>query len=633
MRYRGFGALLSARLDALTPERACLVQEVLRGVEPAVIHSRHASALAGLVTELPRLHAALEHHHVAGQPQKHLVDRLCENVLGRLGASTAAWGRDVLDPVADLVRGVRAAVAASTGDGEALLPPLHDAVSRLGDRLALRFAEVWEHPDGSVDAVADEVACLLAVLDRDPVAAESDLARLDRWDAGSVWRTLRPEAAPHRVALVVRGAGVLAELDAFDPTAAQAPLRSARSLRWGPATPGLRAFVDTAPAGGEVCVVSLEVRAVDRPAAARKAHRALVELLDQYTAGTRLFSPVVDQRVLVNRVGEAGTEQWRPPARSTPVARPLTRRELPDEVRRALRMAHVAAGAPAVASALAWSALEACGLVRRPELAAALAVQSLRQQVVGAYRLVRQSAAARLAQSRQRVAAAERVARHRAAALAARPDRPVPAHPVGQPDVAAARAEHAALSARITAALAVIGAHVRHDERHHLHDLGTWTDLLRPPGRDPEPLVAARAALDDLLPLLHPLAVREVARWRAALAAPEVLAAGLRDRTARTTTVLDALYATRNLTLHSGLAGDEPVHAVGAVMVTDLALEVLGNWYAHAPDPGTPPAEVIADLARRHHAILSRLAAGTRPARLDFDRLTSPGTTGVWRPR
>ncbi|MBY8847487.1 hypothetical protein [Saccharothrix longispora] len=46
MRYRGFGAHLSARLDALTPERACLVQQVL-------------------------------------------VDRLCENVLARVDASTA----------------------------------------------------------------------------------------------------------------------------------------------------------------------------------------------------------------------------------------------------------------------------------------------------------------------------------------------------------------------------------------------------------------------------------------------------------------------------------------------------------------------------------------------------------------
>ncbi|GAA3464668.1 hypothetical protein [Saccharothrix longispora] len=602
------------------------MQQVLRGVEPAVIHSRHASALAGLVTELPRLHAVLEHHHAAGQPQKHLVDRLCENVLARVDASTAVWGRDVLDPIAGLVREVRAAVARSDVDGARLLAPLRDAVSGVDDALARRFAEVWEHPDDAADGVADEVACLLAALDRDPSAAELDLSRLDRWDAASVWRTLRPDAAPHRAALVVRGAGALEGLDAFDATAEQAPLRSARSLRWGAATQGLRAFVDATPAGGEVCVVSLEVRAVDRPSAARKARRALVELLDQYTAGTRLFSPVVDARVLVNRVGATGTEQWRPPVRTTPVARPLTRRELPDEVRRALRMAHVAAGAPAVASALAWSALEACGLVRRHELAAALAVQALRQQVVGAYRLVRQSAAARLEQARRRVADAERAERHRAAV------RRDPTGRVGSSS--AARADLAALTDRVATALAAIGAHVRHDERHHLHDLGTWTDLLRPPGRDPEPLVAARAALDDLLPHLHPLAVHEVTGWRAALADPEVLAARLRDRTARTATVLDALYATRNLTLHSGLAaGDEPVHAVGAVMVTDLALEVLGNWYAHAPDPAAPPAEVIATLARRHHEILSRLAGGTRPTRLDFDRLTSPRTTGVWRPR
>ncbi|MBY8847486.1 hypothetical protein K7G98_01515 [Saccharothrix sp. MB29] len=222
-------------------------------------------------------------------------------------------------------------------DGVRTLGPLRDAVSGVDGVLARRFAEVWDHPDDTADGVADEVACLLAPLDRDPSAAELDLARLDRWDAASVWRTLRPDAVPHRAALVVRGAGALEGLEAFDATAEQAPLRSARSLRWGAATQGLRAFVDATPAGGEVCVVSLEVRAVDRPSPARKAHRALVELLDRYTAGTRLFSPVVVARVLVNGVGAAGTEQWRPSVRTTPVARPLTRRELPDEVRRALR--------------------------------------------------------------------------------------------------------------------------------------------------------------------------------------------------------------------------------------------------------------------------------------------------------
>ncbi|MDQ2586501.1 hypothetical protein [Saccharothrix yanglingensis] len=470
----------------------------------------------------------------------------------------------MLDPNAGLVRDARAAVARSDVDGVRPLGPLRDAVSGVDGVLARRFTEVREHPDDTADGVADEVACLLAALARDPSAVELDLARLDRWDAASVWRTLRPDVAPHRAALVVPGAGALEGLDAFDATAEQAPPRSARSLRWDSATQGPRAFVDATSAGGEV-------RAVDRRSAARKARRALVELLDQYTAGTRLSSPVVDARVLVNRVGAAGTEQWRPPVRTTPVARPLTRRELPDEVRRALRMAHVAAGAPAVASAPAWSALEACGLVRRHEPAAAPAVQALRRQVVGAYRTVHQSAAARLEQARRRVAEAERAERHRAAA--------------------------------------------RRD----------------PTGRAGSS--AARAALGDLLPHLHPPAVHEVTGRRAAPAGPEVLAGRLRDRITRTSAVLDALHATRNPTPHSGPAGDEPVHAVGAVMLTDLALEVLGNWYAHASDPTTPPAEVIATLARRHHEILSRLTGGTRPARLDSDRLTSPGTTGVWRPR
>lgn len=642
MRYRGFDAQLSERLDGCSTDQAYLVQRVLRGVEPSVIHSLHASALAGLVTELPRLHAALAQHHSAGQPQKHLVDKLCENALRRLPVVVAAWGAEVLAPVEEMLLGVRAAVAAGPGDGSrvhagTILEPLRRAVEGLDEVLRGRFAQVWAAPDGASDVVADEVACLMARVDRDAVAAERDLARLSAWDADSVWRTLLPLAAPHRAALVVRGVGALADLEVFDPDARQAPLRAAHRMRWGAATDRLRAFVARVPPGGEACVVDLLVSAVDRPSAARRARRALAELLDQYTAGTRLLTPIVDPSVLVNRVGGPDTEQWRPVGRGTPVARPLTRREPPVEVRRALRMAHVAAAAPAVAPALAWSALEACGLVRRAELAAALAVQSMRQEVVSAYRVVRQSAAARLDQARLKAHLARRAVWHRRRAL----DRCPPDHPhrgrlvelLARAEADTSERDLAALTDLIGSSLAAIGAHARHDERHHLRDLNTWTDLLRPPARDPEPLVGARAALDALLPALHPLARRQVRRWRTRLADPAALAAWLRERTERMTTVVDSLYATRNLTLHSGLVADEAVHGVGAAMVTDLALELLGNWYGNAvgEEAATPPDAVVAVLARRHHDMLSRLHRHAKPGRLDFARLTGPGPEGVWR--
>ncbi|MFD7660460.1 hypothetical protein ACFV4N_41340, partial [Actinosynnema sp. NPDC059797] len=323
--------------------------------------------------------------------------------------------------------------------------------------------------------------------------------------------------------------------------------------------------------------------------------------------------------------------------RGTPIARPLTRRELPEEVRRALRMAHVAMGVPAVAPALAWSALEACGLVRRAELAAALAVQSLRQEVVGAYRVVRQSAAARLDQARVKAHLARRAAAQRRRAL----DRCPPDHPrrtrladlLAAAEADPAERDLAALADLVGTSLAALGGHARHDERHHLRDLNTWTDLLRPPARDPEPLVAARTALDALLPVLHPAARRQVEQWRARLADPALLATWVRERTERMTTVVDSLYATRNLTLHSGLVGDEAVHGVGAVMVTDLALELLGNWYGNArgDEAAMSPEEVIAVLARRRHDMLSRLHRQAKPGRLDFARLTSPGPEGVWR--
>ncbi|MEU5693828.1 hypothetical protein [Actinosynnema sp. NPDC020468] len=639
MGERGFDAQLLGRLEGIATEgQVHLLQRVLGGIDPANIFSKHASALAGLITELPRVHAALHHHHAQGQPALRLLTRLCANTARHVRAVAKAWSAEpLLVETADLLDQAQAATAEPGFRERAaeFATRLQKLLDTLPDLLETRFKDAWTTPPRPDRAavVADEVACLLAFADRDLTAVEHDLitaAAHGDIGADAVWARLFPPPADYRVAGVVRGTGELAGLAEFHPGVEQQPLRTATRLRWGLSTGRLHKFVTAVTAPGEACVVSLTVTARDKPSAGRLARRTLVELLDQYMAGNRHTELELDPRVLVAKAGTTSTQELGPQVRSTPKARPLTTPRLPEPVRRSLRMAHIAArtDSPSAAAALSWSAVEACGLGNRDELAAALALQCLRQAVVHTHRFVRLSAVTRLAYLRNQADLAEL-----GVTQATRAFRQCPLDLIDRRNDLRmrlfdaerthrrARAESDERDALLHGLLEDIAERATYRHRHHLEDLNEWVAVL-----------TTDTGLDTLLPHLHPLAVRQAQSWRTRLAAPGKCAKWLRHRQLRMTTVLDALYATRNLTLHAGVfhSAADTVHGAGAVMLTDLVLELLGNWYNS--DASRPPVAVISTLARRHAHVLAELDRGRLPTDLDFENLTAPADTAPWRP-
>ncbi|PPK65278.1 hypothetical protein V5P93_003716 [Actinokineospora auranticolor] len=631
MGKRAFDTRLLGELaERGVPEgRVLLLQGVLAGVDPAAVFCGHASGLAGLVTELPRVAAALAHYEVERQPTPRQLNRLCVNAAERVRAVVAAWGSEpVLVAAREALDDARRAIAADgTGvrAGE-FAARVDAAVAGLPGLLRRRFTRAWAERGG--DLVADQVACLLAVADRDPAFVVQDLVRVAarlkshrevevegeaEVEGEVVWSALLPDATDHQVALVVRGTGALSDLPAFEPDARQWPLRAAADARWGPTTDRLRHFVAGLPPG-EGTLVTLRVRARDRPSAARLARRRLVEALDQYHAGNRLLDLRLDPVALVAE----GHHTWQEaPAvpRRTREARPLTVTALPDRVRRALRMARVASStdSPHATAALSWSAVEASGVQNRSHLAAALSLQCLRQELVLAHRRLRWSLSAAAAHRAWLVTVARSHVDHT--------HRSVRRCPPGHPRLAALRRELADAEAGLTRALEPAARHPHDDASPGGLDVNRWAWTVSDVPTTDEHVLRAREALAALTP--HPLARHDLARWRALLGSPEACEHRLTERGERMITVLDGLYATRNLTLHSGVftGSGDAVHGAGARKLADVVLEILGNWYGRG-GTGTPE-EVIAELGRRRRAI-----AGVLPVTLDFAALTGPDFRG-----
>lgn len=571
MTFRGFDAELLGRLGerGATDAQIYLLQRVLRAVEPASLLSQHASSIAGAAAELPRAHAALLSHHAIGQPMRNLLWRLCANARAVAPPDCASVLADVAADTATTDKQFRANTQSYASRLGELLPGLRPWIVE-------RFRAAWKSGD-DLDRAADEMACLVATTGRDVTALERALVRAPLDDVLDV---LLPPPSRYQVACVVQGVRELVGLSTLEPSAS----RLTEESRWGPATARLREFL------GKVngCVVGIEVDAVDKPSAGRLARRRVTEVLDQYVAGHRLLTITLEPQVLVARVGALDTEEVGARRVTVRKAHPLVP-HWPPGLREGLRMAHLArvTESPLAAAALSWSALEACGVHRKPErLAGALSLQALRQQIAETHQLVHQS-----------VTAASRFTGNRS----------------WEP------------------ALKVIAAHARVDEHRRLCDLNTWADLLLPPrDRDPDSVVAAREALASLP--LAPLAARQVADWRERLASPRLCSAWLRETENRLRTLLEALYGARNLTLHAGMfaADGDEVLGQGGLLVVDFTLEFLGNWYRHSSGQQSP-VEVVDALALRQHRIRARMLRRDNPLHpLDIGRITSPNSPTGW---
>ncbi|MCE7004791.1 hypothetical protein LWC34_18460 [Kibdelosporangium philippinense] len=591
MAFSGFDHRLLAELRRREAgwSQAYLVQRILRAISKTSLFSQHVASLAGMSVELPRTQAVLTSFAATGQPARALVRAHCEAAAHAVArwdvcpelrqslvdtASMIAVQSNVLDDLKARALGTAAAIGTQ-------LPLIQDVVD---DALA----KAW-HSDvdvSYVDMVADEYACLVATADRDPAALTQDLVRAfrskDTVDAHTLRSLLLPNASGYRVAVVVHGAAELTRLQALHETAVSSGVREPERLGFGAALGRLRRFTRQIPVNGAACLVACQVDAVDAPSAGRIARREVAELLDQYMAGHRLVALSLGDDVFVSRVDSGESRHIQSHTPTVDRAVPLVS-HWPGTLRNGLRMAHVArvTEAPLPAAALAWAALEACGLNKREDIAAALALQAMRQQIVEAHQQLCQGA---------RTAPVE---------------------------------------------LQLIDSHAVTNDFNRLRDLNTWVDLLLPQrDSDSSTAIAARKALTAVAAQTSPLAAQQVRDWSARLSNPVACAQWLEDRQQRIGTFLHALNATRNMSLHTGQfrAFGDVTLGIGGSLVVDFTLEILGNWYRNT-DQQLPPAKVIALLARRQRDLVARLQAHDGPLfDLNIAWLTSPASAGMRTP-
>lgn len=526
--------------------------------------------------------------------------------------------------------------------------------SAIDDIVREDVAAYWDSartraPD--VRGVSREAAVLLLASDRHEGGIRRSIERFLHYSGHSgeeLVEALFTARRRHRVACVVDGTEELRHLSDLRPDAKQFRL-GVEVSGWGLVNDRLEAFaarMDKARPGGPhqrpACLVSVDIDAPDWEAAASIGRRIVSEMLDHYVAGHRLVDLTLRADVLVNDIQRRGA-QWRSNSpKAVREAYPLSK-EWPASLSEAMRMAHIArtTDSPMAAAALSWSSIEAAGLSTN-RLSGALALQTFRHRLVQSHGEVVTSLGATAKANDIAATAASR----KAEALR-RTTQGLPAGHPGRAEVVEKlfEAEAIATGARdrrdrhrqaVTALLDVIRAHVTWTDRGYLVNLDTWVDLLRPArASDADTARDARTALSGLLPELSPAAAELVDLWRARFARPSRCARWLEDMKRRYEWELNWLYATRNLTVHSGqltVHGDVQLASVASGLA-DLTLEFLGSWYAIAAlnkpqSASDSPVQVTATLDDRCLALVDHLRARHALSRMHAEHLTSCTSNG-----
>jgi len=647
MAFAGLETNVIAAIRAanLPDHQVLLLQLLLRGVHPWARSAAHASGLGTCCAGASRAQLVLTAHSKTAQPNGRLVREVCDDAAAGVAALRKVLPRESsLKLLERALNDVPAQITKNEDKkaAKALLRRVARHAAGLASVTERLFLAAWTAPgvdDRLTNVAAAEAAAILLLEGRDYDELVLDLQRLLRKTAptaSAVWAALLPPEKPFLAACLVEGTRGLQGLPGLLPGARQYDAAKADGAGWAAGAARLRQYAASqAPVGRLVCLVTAEVHARDRATAGWRLRRSVAEVLDQYVAGHRLADLRLLPETLVAEHGGTGHTEITARAPSVRTAYPLTP-DWPLLMRESLRTAHLArvTDSPVARAALAWSAIEALGVVSvKPapdevsaeQLAAALALHHLRDRTMEAHHAIRQAAAAELAAAEQ--AQAKTTARLRsvlATASGPTPIRPESAAALSQA-VAEARAETAVatswsseLQLRLTPALDALEAYVEvHAGSRLLAGVNDWVRVLSPSRRDdPLLLVAAREALDNLVRAVGGSAARDVRACRALYAADAVLADELDLLQARGLGLLNWLYAARNLSVHEGvfaLDGDGPLLAVGALNQLDASLEVLGNWFSHeASQPvrrrkalkASAAVEVLADRKDQAMAVL-----------------------------
>ncbi|MEY9855071.1 hypothetical protein ABH935_000670 [Catenulispora sp. GAS73] len=549
------------------------------------------------------------------------------------------------------------ACAAFAARLDAAAPGLTTAVETI-------FEELWDRGGAprSLERIAVEIGALSIQRGRTHDHAKVDLEstiRRGNITAPEILQALYSQDRRYRATVVVDGTHKLIALDALmgvDTDVHQFPLAAAPS---GPGhrMPQLLQFVQqalserrgapsvqAASSDGAV-VLSFHVVAPDLGAAAVRARRRIIEVLDQYVAGNRLSDLRLGPESMVFSHDSQTCARFSTHGPRRDSVRPLTT-HWPLEIRESLRSSHIArtTEAPMARAGLSWVALESFGLkaTNVETLANALSLVALRQQLVGTHDGLRNTVkGALLAAERRNKRAARTLRKLERYAIKAQLAKSVKADTVAK-KVLAARTELSAsetfladLRGECVQPLSDLDAYCALTDWFWLDDVNRWLELMEPLPRAPHAaLTAAHAAVSSLCGTIGGLAAAEIIAWRGRLASLSETADWLEECQGRFKAMLNWLYTIRNLALHTGSFESESdeLDAHGACALVDMTLEFLGNWYqaAAAHDPakaGWSAMQIVDELSVRQQNLIKELKGATS-SHLNAQYLTSPTSSG-----
>ncbi|WP_132836157.1 hypothetical protein [Streptomyces sp. BK205] len=663
MRYLNPEWLQASTSAAMHAEQRGLLERVLSALDGSSHLGQNVATLPSALVALIRAQAALESHGSVGQPRWQLLGRVVDAAISSTRQAARAYrlgGRADL-ALADAEMVAIASLISQRRDSTPQSQTRQAAIQL--DRLLVPLSEAikgWVKPlwTGAVsdrylaEQMAAEIGVLVALEGRDTTALYTDLVNLiscGAVSADAVKSALWPPNRSHRVTLAVHGTRELRGLATFLPGSQQWGLWVGQEEDKLPTRAPLRKFVRFVdPFEGSAVLVSIRIEAADPGTAARIARRELSEALDHYAAGDRL----IDLQLAPTWSVESPSDRHamgtvRSPGRRT--AYPLTG-YMPDSLRAAMRAANLArhVDAPMASAALSWSALETTGLAANKveRLARACALQTLRRHLASTHAVLRSAARARLDHQRHAVEMEKvQLKKHETAAhFCARSDslnaKAALSTHVELAATARARLERVEMDLQdtetaITSDMAALGAYVTTEgSKEHLKSVDAWLDVLLPAQSGISScLQAAKDAVTDLATRCEGLAAETLSLWRSRLAAPKDLANWLEIQAGTYRSVLEWLYATRNMVIHKGhfTAPSDELTAFAARGVVDMALEFLSNWHTverARAGRETPAAEVYQRLGDRLTDVITELRRpGAACHSLRVDYLTGPDST------
>lgn len=642
-----------------------LLEAVLAASNPEAVLTQHVTSEPIAVAAIARVHSALESRARPGRakPQpflKPMLD-LVQEALATINMARPHFPSGQLDGAVTALQAMANETVKldSAADCGAQVVLLSARVAELRSAAVDGFAAAWRGT-ASADAgkrLALEIAALCVMEGRQYQLLSDDLrTELSRGmlDADKLLQVLLPTERDVRVAVVVEGASRLDSLERLMDSASVvvgiAPGEPVGS--WGRGTTDLQELADLAEAASETrrswsrdqaggrVLLTFTVRARDLGGAALLGRRRASELLDQYVAGQRIAEIRLRPETLAYDLSADRKLRLAVPSLGTGPVRPLTT-GWPATLRESLRTAHIArvTEAPTTAAGLCWAALEALDVKPNSvgQLARALSLQAVRQQLLDLHQRMRTVVAAEVEAARTSHREAQRRSEGLDAAARAATGEHTTALSLKAATVRATERERlTALKQAIKAEahLAVLDAWTGVGNDGLLRSPDRWLDAFAAPDDAESKLCAAAMALAAIADFLSGETAARLQSWRAMLADPGSLALWIKETEVQFKKSLDWLYVLRNTALHDGrfASATDLLDVQAGRALVDLTLEFLGNWYQHeakaAPDRvGLTAIEVIAHLAERQEQVVRELCSGNR-AGWNVTRLTSPTSTG-----